>query len=370
MNKRIGINLLWLKPNKNGGLESYARNLLDGFSIYGKENKYLLITTKNNSKSFQKYFNNENFEEKIINIDSENVKQKMIWESIFLNSLTKQLELDILLNLHLSSPIFKNRKCKIVTVFHDLQFIHYPKYFSKMKLIWFKFALKKYYNVADKIIAISEFGKKDIIEKLKPLIDKVEVIYNPIILNTDDINEKEEKLEKFGLKKNSYYYTVSSLLPHKNLITLLKMIKIFKERNKDKKLVISGVGGKDKEKLEKYILENSLEDEIILTGFISNSERNVLYKFCDIFLFPSIFEGFGMPPIEAMMLGKNVITTKETSIYEVTRGKANYVENPFDAYEWIKLIKENENRMDKKILFDEYSLEVATNQYLRKLNEL
>lgn len=78
-----------------------------------------------------------------------------------------------------------------------------------------------------------------------------------------------------------------------------------------------------------------LRDNIIITGYVESNVRNTLSRYSRAFLFPSIFEGFGMPPVEAMAFGATVITTKEASLYEVTQGKACYIENPYNVEEWV-----------------------------------
>ena len=150
---------------------------------------------------------------------------------------------------------------------------------------------------------------------------------------------------------------VSSLLPHKNITTLLDVMKRIKDENIDlpKQLIVSGVGGKSREPLTEKIKEFGLEDNIQLTPFIENNERNALYKHCKAFLFPSVFEGFGMPPIEAMMFGTPVVTTRKTSIEEVTLGKADYVNDPYDV---------KECSLDDAIDFDVYEIKRIAKQYL------
>ena len=134
-----------------------------------------------------------------------------------------------------------------------------------------------------------------------------------------------------------------------------------------KKLLISGVNGSAAVELKKMIEEKKLGDNIILTGFVSNEERNTLYKYCHTFLFPSIFEGFGMPPIEAMLFGSRVVTTRCTSIPEVTQGKATYVDNPYDENEWIdKIAKEYPLEIPD---FEVYSFKRISKQYLQVLKK-
>jgi glycosyltransferase involved in cell wall biosynthesis len=181
----------------------------------------------------------------------------------------------------------------------------------------------------------------------------------------------DELSKKYGIKKGEYYYTVCSLAKHKNLITLLKAIKILRNRGNNNKLVISGVSINAEDQLFDYIRKNSLEDMIVYTGFISNEERNTLYDNCKKFLFPSVFEGFGMPPIEAMIRGATTVTTMEPSLVEVTEGKADYVKNPLDAKEWANLIERETPGVTKEtqdLLFNKYSSKLVPQEYIRVLD--
>jgi glycosyltransferase involved in cell wall biosynthesis len=143
------------------------------------------------------------------------------------------------------------------------------------------------------------------------------------------------------------------------------VMKKIKENNIElpNKLVISGIGGNSKDELLQLIRELDIEDNIIITGFVTNEERDCLYKNAGVFLFPSIFEGFGMPPIEAMMYGTPVVVSDIEVIREVTQNMAVYVDKYFDADEWIKKIKTiyGSKRIEHK--FNQYSLERITKEY-------
>ena len=159
------------------------------------------------------------------------------------------------------------------------------------------------------------------------------------------------------------------MIQHKNLFTLISIMKkiVLTKLNLPQKLVISGVNGQSTNQLRKIIEENKLEENVILTGYISNSERNTLYKYCYTFLFPSVFEGFGMPPVEAMFLGARVVTTCCASIPEVTQKKAIYVNDPYDVDDWIEKIENgvSSGTMD----FSVYDAEKIAKQYLAMLKE-
>jgi glycosyltransferase involved in cell wall biosynthesis len=207
-------------------------------------------------------------------------------------------------------------------------------------------------------------------ERYHVSLEKITAIYNPITVNRDEVADFDTLAAKYGIRKNEYYYTVSQLIPHKNLNTLIEVMSRIKERKIDlpQKLLISGVNGESREKLERQIESRGLGQEVVLTGFVEDAERNTLYRDSRAFLFPSVFEGFGMPPVEAMLFGTIVIATDKTCIPEVTQGKANYVRDPYDAQEWIRVMKTAENHIDE-VDFGRYDQMKLTEKYYRLLEE-
>lgn len=369
---RIGIDLLWVKPQKSGGIEAYIRNLLDGFlEMKNNKNEFILITARDNHMTFNKYLKDSRFKKVICNTNSSNVAKRLLWQNIRLNGVLKKNEIKVCFEPIYSKPLFNFSNIKYITTIHDLQALHYPEYFSRLKYLWLKFSWGRTLKSSEKIIAISNFVKDDIISKYCIDANKIQVINNPIVVN-ENICKFDKVSKKFNVEENEYYYTVAQLLPHKNLETIIKVIKEIKEKNLNipKKLVISGINGKSQSNLFNMIRQYNIENEVIFTGYIDDDERNSLYNNCRAFLFPSIFEGFGMPPVEAMLLGATVITTKETSLYEVTKGKANYVNNPFDVEEWIIIINSVSKESKNGYKFKEYSIKNIAQMYLKTFEDI
>lgn len=365
----IGIDLIWVKVGRDGGIESFVRNLLQGFELTrNNQTSFLLFTSKDNYDSFNNYMGKKGFS--LIKCDcySYKIGQRLFYQNTKFLRLLRSKNIDILFTPHYCCPLIKIKGIKYISVIHDLQAYHYPQYFSRMKYLWLKYAWKRIIKVSDKIVAISQYVKKDIIDCYGVNANKIDVIYNPIVVNQGLLDFSEVR-QKYGIEKEKYYYTVSSMLPHKNLSTLLKVMEIINQNKPllPQKLVISGVSGSLLETTKNFIKIHGLQNNCIIIGFISNEERNTLLKNSFIFLFPSIFEGFGMPIIESMLFGKNVITTKSTCIPEVSKNKAIYVVDPYSVDEWIEkldFLNNNDEYRHIRISFPEYNLKYSANKYL------
>lgn len=366
---RIGIDLLWVRHNKVGGTESCIRNLLNGIlECHDNRIQFYLLVSLDNYDSFKEYGTGDFLKLEKCNVKTNSRVKRVLWQNLFLKRKLKELGIDTCLQPGFDKPFFGTRGIRYYTTIHDLQAMHYPEYFNAFRVLWMHICWKNATRSSYKVIAISDYVKKDIEEHYPQSKGKVIVMYDSIDIDEQEIMD-EKYLEKYGIKRKCYYYTVSSLFEHKNLKTAIYMIAELKKRNSSMlyPLVISGIGGTSRKPLVKLIDSLEIQNYIIFTDFVTNQERNTLYKFSKVFLFPSIFEGFGMPPIEAMIMGCPVLTTNCTSLPEITEGLCNYVVDPFDQCEWAERIEGDimyPKRSDVEQLRIKYNKTIIANNYI------
>jgi glycosyltransferase involved in cell wall biosynthesis len=305
-------------------------------------------------------------------VKSGNVIKRILWQNINLSKFVLKNGAIQCLEPVYSKPILFSNKVKFVTVIHDLEALHYPRNHSVLTNIWLRLSWFNTVRTSSHIIAISNFVRNDIINRYNIDPNKITTIYNPIAINSSEKVEFSKICKNYNIEFRNYYYTVSKLNPHKNLSSLIKVFGEIKKRRIKTipcKLLISGVNGGMAKELNDLAKEYSLTEEIILTGYVENDVRNTLCANAKAFLFPSIFEGFGMPPVEAMCLGTPVITTKRASIPEVTQNSAKYVQNPYDVGEWIdNLVRDDERATSFNAQL--YFPKVIAEKYLKILSNI
>lgn len=364
--EKIAIDLLWLRPGKVGGTESYIRNLLDGFTGSKENFDFTLLVSLDNADTFKQYERDPRYHLLVADICSANIAKRILWQNLFQNRLLRKHGFTKCFEPVYCKP-WLNGGIKYTCVIHDLQAYHYPEYHPFHEVAYSRLCWRMDVLSAARIIAISHWVKEDIEQKYHR--KDIKVIYNPILVREQDTEDFPVLAERYEIEKKQFFYTISQLIPHKNIKTMIGLMEKIVHGNYDLpgKLVISGVNGNAAEEVQREIESLGLQDAVILTGYISDRERNTLYQNCHTFLFPSIFEGFGMPPVEAMLFQARVVTTGCASIPEVTQGKAVYVDDPFSVEEWIEKI--TTGQMAGTPDFGRYAPDVIAEQYLAFLRE-
>jgi len=244
-------------------------------------------------------------------------------------------------------------KGKKVTIIYDMAYKAYPETVRRKTRLLLNIALKKSCKRADHIITISEFSKSEIIKYLDVPEEKISIMPCGVDLSLYHSNYSEEEIEHVKQKHNikgTYLLYLGTLEPRKNIQRLIQAYSKLKiEIPKVPKLVLAGRKGWMYESIFETVNSLHMENDIIFTGYIEAKDAPILIKGAEIFLFPSIYEGFGMPPLEAMACGTPVLVSNESSLPEVV-GDAGILVDPFSVEsirEGMKLLIEDNNKREE-----------------------
>lgn len=240
--------------------------------------------------------------------------QRLIWEQTSLPWLAQKHRLDLLHSLHYTRPAIL--PCASVVTFHDMTFFLYPQLHTPSKRLFFPLAMRWSARFAQALIAVSESTRRDAMRILNLPNDKIFTVpsgidrsFRPI---TDPLQRQACK-EKYQLPDRFILY-VGLIEPRKNIPML---IKAYARLHSAPPLVLVGRLGWMTEDLMKLIEETGMKDQIILTGYIPPEDLPIVYNLSEIFAYPSLYEGFGFPPLEAMACGVPVITTAISAMMDL-----------------------------------------------------
>lgn len=321
------------------GLGNYSRDLVRILSEYYPENQYILISKKTSEKGSEIL--------KRSNISHLRTSKGTLSRQFKMGTDAQNLGADIFHGLSGELPLKWNGKPikKVVTI-HDLIFERYPEYYTWIdrKIHFWKF--KKAAESADKIIAISEQTKDDIIHYLKVPESKIEVIYQGCHHAFKE--EHDEELiktvkEKFQLP-DRFILNVGTIEPRKNLLNVVKAL----QGTQIPLVVVGTKKPKYFQLVQKEIDQNKINAQF-LTG-VSMKELAVIYRLADIFIYPSFFEGFGIPVIEALFSKTVVITSNTSCLPEAGGPDSVYIDpkNHLDIQAKIKFLWENESERKRR----------------------
>lgn len=326
------------------GIARYTYEIIKYMSFQNKVYMGLLVNDLNISQKIFGKFNNIEF-----------IRMK----SRFL-SLGEQVELPYIVNKYKNIAIFHSPsfvsspfiRAKMIMTIHDLNHLRFPQYYTPFHKYYYKYIVKLSALKCEKILTVSEFSKNEIVSWLKCDRNKVVVTYNGVDNKFKVVEDKNVLLrvrEKYKLPDKFVLY-IGNLKPHKNVKTLIKTMSLV---NGDIKLVING---KVNESLNEIINLYNLQGKINFIGYVDDEDLPALYNLAKVFVFPSLYEGFGLPPLEAMACGCPVIVSNTSSLPEVV-GNVGEKFEPNDYIKLSELINKSLNEgIDKKKLIERAKL--------------
>lgn len=258
--------------------------------------------------------------------------KRIFYENYFLPKLLLHKKYGLYHSPNYVLPYFINTP-SVLTI-HDLITFDYPELCQDESVLYFKLLLRRSVKKAKKIIAVSETVKTDILKHFDVSPSKVKVIYHgisPIFKKSID----ETILYKYHLPKQ-YILFVGNIEPKKNLERLIKAFDLLRRTNKIKhKLVIVGKKGWKYKSVFGIIDELKIYDEVIFTGYVPEEDLPTIYSMADIFVFPSLYEGFGFPPLESMACEVPVLVSDKGALPEITGGNCIQID-PYNIDEIAK----------------------------------
>ncbi len=350
---KVGIDARVLMDKNYSGVAEYTFNLTSEIlkKNYQKGNPYkfvLFYNSAHNLKGHLPEFKEYNPEIKYTRYPNK-IFNYLLQKGLNRPRLDQLLGVDIFLFPHINFFSLSSGAKSALTI-HDLSFLRYPEFFSLKKNIWHLFLdLPRMVKKVDKIITISENTRKDIEEILKVDKEKIKVIPGGInkkefkLIEKDNPSLKKVK-EKYNLN-NKFILYLGNLEPRKNVEGTIRAFDNFKTRypKSEYKLAIAGARGWKGKNILKAWRNSVNKKDIKFLRYINKEDKIYLYNLASLFLFPSYYEGFGLPPLEAMACGTPVITSFNSSLPEVVKEAALTI-NPHDYNQIFKGME--------KILFD------------------
>lgn len=304
---------------KPTGFGFYVSNLVENLKKTQNGHKYLLVEP-DSEKDFS-------------------TPKRFFWDQLTYPMVAKKHGAELLHQPCFSAPfIFKG---PVVITIHDLISMLFPENIPFASRMFYSKWMPITYRKATKIITISQSTKNDIVRLLKIPSEKITVIPLAVEEKYKKAVSKSE-LEKVKQKykiKDDYILHVGTLEPRKNLQFLIKIFaKLIQDKKNDNlNLVIVGKKGWYFEGLFELVKKEQLEDRVIFTGYVDDEDKPAIYQGAKIFAFPSLYEGFGLPPLEAMASGVPVISSNTSSMPEVV-GDAGILLSPKDEKAWIEAL--------------------------------
>jgi glycosyltransferase involved in cell wall biosynthesis len=317
---RIGINALYLIPGGVGGTEIYLRSLIQALAKSDTGNEYFVFTNAETEAGLIPV--QRNFHHAPQPVRAVLRPARLSWEQFVLPFAVRRLGLNVLFNPGFTTPLLAG--CPVVTVFHDLQHKRHPEYFRKIDLPFWRFFLYWSARHSSRIIAVSEATRADLLRFYRLPEERIRVVPHGV----------DEEFFAVGARRcpedlRNFILCVSTLHPHKNLDRLVRAFRRFHEARPEFRLIIAGMHGFQTTQIEQTIIDCGMGAHVHITGWIPRDELLALYHKAWAFVYPSTFEGFGMPVLEALASG---IPTAVSSI-EPMKSIAGAAALPFDPFD-------------------------------------
>jgi len=338
----VAVNTRLLLKDKLEGIGYFTREVLTILTQNHPEHQFYFFFDRPYSEDF---VFNDNVYPLVISPPTRHPLLWKYWYDIKVPLALKKIKADVFVSPDGFSSLTSGvRQCLVI---HDLGFLHQPDSYKKSHYRYYKYFTPKFIKKAKTIATVSEFSKNDIIKQYKTDAKKIQVVYNGVkdVFHPASFDEQLSSKAKYTGGKEFFLY-VGAIQPRKNLVNLLKAFSIFKKRQKSEwKLVLAGKLGWRKDEFRQLLKSYRYKHDVVLTGYVQEKELVELVGASYAMIYPSFFEGFGVPLLEGMKSHVPVLTSAGTSMQEIGEDAALYF-NPkvhTDIADKLMLIYKDEN---------------------------
>ncbi len=328
---RIGINALYLIPGKVGGTEIYLRNALKALAAADPGNEYFVFRNRETGNDLTPPA--ANFHDRPQRVHGAWRPGRVVYEQFVLPWVCARLRLSVLFNAGFTAPLLC--ACPMVTVFHDLQYKRHPEFFRWFDLPFWRILLPASAWRSRRIVVLSEAVKADVVRFYGYPPARVDVIPHGVEPEFADIREERRR----GKEPARLILTVSTLHPHKNLEALLEAFQRFLERRPGWRLCVIGLKGFETENIEARRRDLGLEEAVLITGWVPREHLYEWFARADAFVYPSRFEGFGIPVLEALTAGIPTACSRIPSLVEIADSAVRFFD-PNDVADILRALEQ------------------------------
>ncbi len=335
----IGLNahLLSLADTyRNAGINRYIYNLLLNLPLVDGDNRYTVFLGE------RRFSAHPRLTLRTSRLPTMRPPVRIFWEQVLQPLALKMEKIDLLHALAFVTPLTST--CPAVVTVYDLSFLLYPDRFQSFKRLYLSLFTRLSVKRAKGIIAISESTGRDVVRLFKVPAHKIEIAYPGVDESYRPLPpaEIESFRQRRGLPRRIILF-VGTLEPRKNVVHLLEVYErllrqTWQAEDRGPKLVIVGAKGWFYKQIFARVEALNLKDHVILPGYVPNEELPLWYNVADVFVYSSLYEGFGLPPLEAMACGTPVIVADTSSLPEVV-GQAGLIVPPQDVEAWVEAIR-------------------------------
>ncbi len=322
---RVGIDFHSAEREGTGNC-TYIRNLVEALLKIDRENEYFLYITDENYSYYEKFKQIENVHLRLIRFKNPFIRILLLGIKTFIEKI------DVLHVQYIAPPFHRGN---LIVTIHDVSFLHFPECFRKFERFRQRILIPLNIKKADKILTGSESSRQDIVKYYNLSDGKVEVTYygiNLVFKTLENLGKKRKILKDYGIF-DKYIFFVGRIDARKNVLGLIKAFILLKQTKEiSHQLVIVGKEDFLPKQIREEIKISQYREDIIFTGYLQENYLPLFYNLADVFVYPSLYEGFGFPCLEAMSCGCPVVSSNISSIPEIVNG-AGLLIDPLDTEE-------------------------------------